>query len=110
MGIEVARLMPERERDLIPKRSVPRVPMRRVAQYFRNVVQMRLAGRSSDDDLASMLDLSRRNDPSSNVETTPPEDEQVDLHCMWAVEFYAPSHVDKLVDNLKKLGWDQNDF
>ena len=102
--------MPERERDLIPKRSVPRVPMRRVAQYFRNVVQMRLAGRSSDDDLASMLDLSRRNDPSSNAETTPPEDEQVDLHCMWAVEFYAPSHVDKLVDNLKKLGWDQNDF
>ena len=110
MGIEVARLMPERERDLIPKRSVPRVPMRRVAQYFRNVVQMRLAGRSSDDDLASLLDLSRRNDPSSNAETTPLEDEQVDLHCMWAVEFYAPSHVDKLVDNLKKLGWDQNDF
>ena len=102
--------MPEGERVRITNRSAPRVPIRRVAQYLRNVVQKRLTGHSRDDDPASMLDDYRKNDPTSNAETTPPEDEHVDLRCMWAVEFYTPSHVDKLVDNLKKLGWDQNDF
>ena len=102
--------MPERERDRITWRSVPRVPIRRVAQYFKNAVQMRLDGRSRDDDPAFMLDHYRRNDPTRNAETTPPEDEHVDLRCMWAVEFYTPSHVDKLVDSLKKLGWDQNEL
>ena len=102
--------MPEKERDHITKYSVSRFPIRRVAQYFRNAVQMRFAGRSRDDDLASMLHCYRRNDPARNEETTPPEDEHIDLRCMWAVEFYAPSDIDKLVDNLKRLGWDQSDF
>ena len=102
--------MPEGKRDRVINRSVPRIPIRRVAHYLRNAVQKRLTSRSRNDDPASMLDDYRKNDPTSNAETTPPEDEHVDLHCMWAVEFYTPSHVDKLVDNLKKLGWDQNDF
>ena len=110
MGIEVARLMPERERDRITRRSVPWVLIQRVAQYVRNTVQKRPTGYLSDDDYASMRDYYREKDPTINAETTPPEDEHVDLHCMWAVEFYTPSHVDKLVDNLKKLGWDQNEF
>ena len=71
---------------------------------------MRLDRRSLDDNPAYMLDQYRKNDPTSNAETTPPEDEHVDLHCMWAVEFYTPSHVDKLVGNLKKLGWDRNEL
>ena len=102
--------MPEGERDRITNRSAPRVPIRRVAHYLRNAVEGRLTGHSRSDDRASMLDAYRKNDPPSNAETTPPEDEHVDLRCMWTVEFYTPSHVDKLVENLKKLGWDQNDF
>ena len=29
---------------------------------------------------------------------------------MWAVELYTPSHVDKLVDNFRRLRWDQDDL
>ena len=89
---------------------MPWVRIRRVAQYARNAVRERITGHSSNHNSASMREYYRKNDPTRNAETTPPEDEHVDLPCMWAVEFYTPSHVDKLVDNLKKLGWDQNDF
>ena len=102
--------MPEGERERIRNRSAPWVQIRRVAQYARNAVQKHLTDHSSDNDSASMRDYYRKNDPTSNAETTPPEDEHVDLRCMWAVEFYTPSHVDKLVENFRKLGWDQNDF
>ena len=95
--------MPEGERDYITNRFAPRTSIRRAVQYLK-----RLAGRSRSDDC--MLDAYRKADSTSNAETTPPEDEHVDLRCMWAVEFYTPSHVDRLVENLKKLGWDQNDF
>ena len=110
MGVWAARFMPERRRVRIANRFAPRVPFRRVAQYLRNAVQKRLTGHSCNDDPAHRLGDYRKNDPTSNAETTPPEDEHVDLCCVWAVEFYTPSYVDKLVDNLSKLGWDQNDF
>ena len=102
--------MSERERDRIRNRSAQWARIRRVAQRARSAVQGRFTGHSIEDDLASMQDYYRENDPTRNAETTPPEDEHVDLRCMWAVEFYTPSYVDKLVDNLKKLGWDQNEF
>ena len=102
--------MPEGERERITNRSAPRVPIRKVSQFVRNAVKNRLSSHSSDEDPASLLEHYRRNDLASNAETTLPEDEHVDLRCMWAVEFYTPSHVDKLVYNLTKLGWDRNDF
>ena len=81
-----------------------------VAQHFKNAVNRYVAGHSRNDDSVPILEFERQRDPASNAETTPPEDEQIDLRCMWAVEFYTPSHVDKLVDNFRKLRWDQDDL
>ena len=40
----------------------------------------------------------RGNDQNENARSVPPEDEYVDLCCMWAVEFYTPAHMDKLAE------------
>ena len=47
-------------------------------------------------------------DPKENAETCPPDDEFIDLCCMWAVEFYTPAHIDTLLAGFRKLGWDKN--
>ena len=52
------------------------------------------------------LEAYRSYDPKRNTETAPPEDEFIDLRCMWAVEFYTPAHVDALLSGFRKLGWD----
>ena len=44
-------------------------------------------------------------DPQDNADTSPPEDEFIDLRCTWAVEFYTPAHIDSLVNSFGKLGW-----
>lgn len=46
-------------------------------------------------------------DPIENLETSPPDDEHINLVCLWAAEFYTPSHNEKLVDSFAKLGWDK---
>jgi len=53
------------------------------------------------------LKVWRRDDPKKNANSTPPKNEKVDLRCVWVVEFYAPAHVDSLIENLEKLGWDR---
>ena len=40
-----------------------------------------------------------------NLRTTPPEGERVALRCLWAIEFFSPSHIDNLVDSLRRLRW-----
>ena len=40
----------------------------------------------------------RGHDQIENARSAPPEDEYVDLCCMWAVEFYTPAHMDKLAE------------
>ena len=52
------------------------------------------------------LEAWRSRDPARNAETTPPNDEFIELRCMWAVEFYTPAHVDALLSGFRKLGWD----
>ena len=52
------------------------------------------------------LEAWRSRDSARNAETSPPKDEFIDLHCMWAVEFYTPAHVDDLLSGLRKLGRD----
>jgi hypothetical protein len=46
-------------------------------------------------------------DAERNLETQPPEGEQVILQGLWAVEYYTPSHTDRLFDGFNKLGWDE---
>ena len=55
------------------------------------------------------LESYRTFDSEKNKQTTPPADELIDLSCVWVVEFYTPTHVDELLTNLKKLGWDSNE-
>ena len=60
-----------------------------------------------DEDELTKLRSER--DPGENAETAPPDDEFIDLNCLWAVEFYTPDHRNKLLDGFRKLGWDSED-
>lgn len=60
-------------------------------------------------DAASRLERFREHDRAANAKTTPPPDEFIDLRCEWAVEFYGPAHIDSLLANLQKLGWDRTE-
>lgn len=55
------------------------------------------------------LAVYRERDPQDNVDTSPPEDEHLDLCCAWGIEFYTPSDMPALVEGFRKLGWDAND-
>ena len=54
-------------------------------------------------------DQLKKYDLVSNSETIPPEDEFIDLYCVWAVEFYTPAHFNKLLEGVQRLGWYQTD-
>lgn len=55
------------------------------------------------------LEWARKNDQEKNKETRPPDEEQIQLHCLWATEFYTSSHAEDLVSAFVKLGWDMDD-
>lgn len=48
-------------------------------------------------------------DPGENAETAPPDDEFIDLNCLWVVEFYTPDQRNNLIDGFRKLGWEYED-
>lgn len=48
----------------------------------------------------------RAYDPKWNESSSVPEGERVDLHCVWGVEFYTPSHFDGLVSSFERLAHD----
>ena len=51
----------------------------------------------------------RERDPQENSETSAPDDELIDLCCVWGIEFYTPAHTPDLADGFRKLGWGMND-
>ena len=55
------------------------------------------------------LALWQKNDAKRNEQTRPPDDEFIDLCCVWAVEFYTPSHISQLESAIRRLGWDNDD-
>lgn len=63
----------------------------------------------SDPDYQRRLAVYRSRDDEKNARSEPPPDELVDLRCIWAVEFYTPAHIDKLLAGFISLGWDQED-
>lgn len=63
----------------------------------------------SDPDYREILEDSRYRDGEENAETRPPDAELVDLCCLWAAEFYTPSHVDRLLSGFADLGWSKDD-
>ena len=84
-------------------RLAPRNFLRRAKKRLWNAAQRRTSVRSHDDYSAKILERHRKKDVSRNAETTPSEDEYVDLRCIWTVEYYTPSHVDNLVEGLQML-------
>lgn len=60
-----------------------------------------------DPNHKEMLASFRRGDVEKNAQTEPPEDEVIDLRCVWALEFYTPSHIEKLLAGFASLGWDE---
>lgn len=59
----------------------------------------------SDPDLPEILDVHRRSDAQRNQENRLPDEESVELHAIWALEYYTPAYVDALLDGLTQLGW-----
>src|ERR1019366_7037068 len=47
----------------------------------------------------------RTRDAEENARTTPPDEEAIDLCCVWAVEVYSPGNIETLLDGLVSLGW-----
>ena len=83
--------------------------VRRAIDQLPNTIKARILGSSHDESHADILETRRKNDAVDNAETAPPEDERVGLPCIWAVEYYTPSHVDRLVESLVRLKWNQSD-
>ena len=68
-----------------------------------------MKGRGSKNrrlDDAETLEFYATKDWELNRDTTPPDEERIDLICMWAVEFYTASHMDNLAEAL--LRFDEN--
>lgn len=57
-----------------------------------------------------ILEAWRKQDPNLNERSSPPEDEEIRLLCVWAVECFPPAYTDDLVAGLSKLGWDEPYF
>jgi hypothetical protein len=48
-------------------------------------------------------------DAEQNEQSQPPDDEEVRVHCIWAIEFYGPGQHEQLLDSIRRLGWDRED-
>ena len=55
--------------------------------------------------LKSLQKNSDEEDAEKNDKCTPEDNDNVDLSCFWAIEFYNPSHVGELPAAFKRLGW-----
>ena len=74
--------------------------VRRLLSVFR---------KNGEPTLASNLECNissyRERDTERNVDSSPPIDECIKLVCAWGVEFYTPDHIEGLIENFRKLGW-----
>ena len=62
-----------------------------------------------DPERHELLEMYRRYDADNNTKSEPPSDEVIDLHCVWAIEFYTPSYISKLLRGFESLGWNTDD-
>ena len=81
-----------------------------LAEFYRLVLAklqrvLRRLGLSSPEEDTSTQDYDQAYDQRINRESTPPPEEHIDLRCIWGIEFYTPSHVDRLEADLRQLGW-----
>ena len=60
-------------------------------------------------ELCEDLAFYRERDSQENTETSPPDEEIVNLCCVWGIEFYTPAHTPDLMAGFRRLGWGAND-
>ena len=51
----------------------------------------------------------RESDPQSNANSSPQEDDYIDLGCTWGIEFYTPAHIENLINGFRAMGWSADD-
>lgn len=56
-----------------------------------------------------LLELYQASDEEQNDASRPPVDEHIDVHCIWLVEFYLPSHLSRFHEDMEALGWAESD-
>ena len=81
----------------------------KVNDYLRRAISKRFGRSVPHPDIDAVSRFRQTHDPKENTDTTPPDDEFIDLYCLWAVEFYTPDHMDSLVNGFRKLGWEAED-
>ncbi|MGJ3237116.1 MAG: hypothetical protein ACFE0Q_00275 [Anaerolineae bacterium] len=54
--------------------------------------------------------LQEKRDPVNLEKISLPENEKIDLHCIWVSEVYTPSNINTLIRSLERLGWDYQDI
>ena len=71
---------------------------------IRNIFR---SDKKSQLECLSPNELTRINEifAKENAETTPPDDETIKKCCVWGIEIYTPTHFNKLVEGLEKIGW-----
>lgn len=88
----------------MPKLNLRKIPSTNFLHHLRYEAYKWFPNLFPLPSLVQGIDYWRERDPEINEQTKPPEDEFVDLRCVWAVEFYTPAHLDKLLDGFRKLG------
>ena len=76
---------------------------------FRNTAYRRFPSFIPNPERHELLEMFRRHDADDNAKSEPPSGEVIDLHCVWAIEFYTPSHISKLLRGFESLGWNRDD-
>lgn len=61
----------------------------------------------SADTTERHLEALRGSDDEENEASEPPEDEAIELHCIWVTECYGPSHIGDLISGIQQLEWDE---
>ena len=78
-------------------------------QSARKLLPLSLQKATPDSD-EELLHIYRNRDAKSNKDSTPPDNEVINLCCIWAVEFYTPSHMNALLAGVRRFGWEEEGF
>ena len=87
------------------RRSHKLAPHRSVLFRIQKYAHRKCPSVVPDPQRHEILEQMREYDEIHNSESEPPEPERINLQCVWAIEFYTPSHIAELVDRLEKLDW-----
>lgn len=91
------------------RRRISAIDLRVGAYNLHKTLYRKFPKLMSDPDYQSRLSVYRSRDDEGNSRSLPPDGESIKLRCMWAVEYYMPSHFDRLIAGFEKLGWDEED-